>query len=103
MKYFRNLFPDNMVQMTFQQYRTKLVPSISIVNYTVNDTSVNQTNITYNPEGTNGGGINVLGLVMFCLIFGGVIGKMGEQGKILVQFFEALNEASIKMINLVMM
>jgi Na+/H+-dicarboxylate symporter len=43
-----------------------------------------------------------LGLVLFCLIFGAVLGKMGEQGKILVQVFEALNDASIMMINLVM-
>ena len=82
--------------MTFQQYRTKLVPKSSL-----NDK--NETILEYFPEGTNGGGINVLGLVMFCLIFGAVLGKMGDQGKILVQFFEALNEASIKMINLVMM
>ncbi len=48
-------------------------------------------------------GINVLGLVMFCFVFGTVIGKMGEQGDFLIKFFEALNEASIRMINIVMM
>ena len=62
----------------------------------------NETKITYTPEGTNGGGINVLGLVTFCLIFGAILGKMEGQGKILVEFFEALNDASIRMINLVM-
>ena len=44
----------------------------------------------------------MLGLVMFCFVFGAVIAKLGEQGEILMKFFESLNEASIKMINLVM-
>jgi solute carrier family 1 (high affinity glutamate transporter) protein 1 len=58
--------------------------------------------ITYTPEGTMGGGINVLGLITFCLVFGAVLGQMGEQGRLLIQVFECLNNASIMMINLVM-
>ena len=34
----RNLFPDNMVQMTFLQYRTKLIPKIEIFSK-INETS----------------------------------------------------------------
>ena len=49
-----------------------------------------------------GGGINVLGLITFCLVFGAVLGQMGEQGRLLIQVFECLNNASIMMINLVM-
>ena len=48
-------------------------------------------------------GLNVLGLVMFCLTFGYVISSMGESGRILVNFFEAVNEASIRMISIVML
>lgn len=40
---------------------------------------------------------------MFCIIFGIMLGQMKENGEILVKFFEALNMASVKMINLVMM
>jgi solute carrier family 1 (high affinity glutamate transporter) protein 1 len=58
----------------------------------------------YKATPRNRSGINVLGLVMFCFVFGTVIGKMGgEQGELLIKFFEALNEASIKMINIVML
>ena len=47
--------------------------------------------------------LNVLGLILFCFVFGTVLSKMDKAGEILVQFFEALNEASIRMIKLVMM
>lgn len=47
-------------------------------------------------------GINVLGLIVFCLVFGLVIGKMGERGRILVEFFDALNEATMKIVQVIM-
>lgn len=41
---------------------------------------------------------------MFCLILGYTISKMDKQhGKILLDLFEAINEASIKIIGFVMM
>jgi Na+/H+-dicarboxylate symporter len=48
-------------------------------------------------------GINVLGLVMFCFVFGYVISKMNANGKVLLSFFEAINDASVKMIGIVML
>ncbi len=48
-------------------------------------------------------GLNVLGVVMFCLTFGFIISKMGHSGKVLIELFEAINEAFSKMIALVMM
>ena len=48
-------------------------------------------------------GINVLGLVMFCFVFGYVISKMNAHGKVLLNFFEAINDASVKMIGIVML
>ena len=41
-------------------------------------------------------GLDVLGLVVFCITFGAVLANMQEKGKIMIQFFEALNEASIR-------
>ena len=66
------------------------------------DATYNATETVWSTEGTSSGGINVLGLITFCVIFGLVLGKMGDQGKLLIQFFESLNTASIMMINLVM-
>ena len=47
-------------------------------------------------------GLNVLGLVVFCITFGVVLAQMEERGKVMVSFFEALNEVSIRIIHLVM-
>ena len=46
-------------------------------------------------------GINVLGLITFCLAFGVIIGRMKEEGAILVKFFCAFNEAVMQIVSLV--
>ena len=47
------------------------------------------------------GSINVLGLVVFSIVFGIVLGRIGERGMPLKAFFEALNEVIMKMVALV--
>lgn len=61
-------------------------------------------NITkdYKIISTYSDGINVLGLIVFCVAFGLVIGKMGEKGRILLDFFDALNEATMKLVQIIM-
>lgn len=61
-------------------------------------------NITkdYTIVGTYSDGVNVLGLIVFCVAFGLVIGKMGEKGRILLDFFDALNEATMKLVQIIM-
>ena len=46
-------------------------------------------------------GINILGLICFCLTFGVIVGGMGAQGQILVDFFVAFNEAVMKIVAIV--
>ncbi len=45
----------------------------------------------------------MLGVILFCFVFGGVLASMGKEAEIIVKIFEALNNASVKMIKLVMM
>lgn len=61
-------------------------------------------NITreYKIVGAYSDGINVLGLIVFCVAFGLVIGKMGDKGRILLEFFDALNEATMKLVQIIM-
>uniref|UniRef100_A0A4W4FTC8 Amino acid transporter n=1 Tax=Electrophorus electricus TaxID=8005 RepID=A0A4W4FTC8_ELEEL len=56
----------------------------------------------YTLVGTYSDGINVLGLIVFCVAFGLVIGKMGERGRILLEFFDALNEATMRLVQIIM-
>ncbi|KAE8632976.1 hypothetical protein XENTR_v10001733 [Xenopus tropicalis] len=113
----RNMFPENLVQACFQQYKTKreeLKPSKepdknSTVegNYTIDLALLalaDQQNKSkeYKIVGLYTDGVNVLGLIVFCLVFGIVIGKMGEKGQVLVDFFNALNDATMQIVQIIM-
>ncbi|KAM4708476.1 excitatory amino acid transporter 3 [Discoglossus pictus] len=110
----RNMFPENLVQACFQQYKTKreeLKPSKEPdknttieSNITMNFTGTDQENKTkeYKIVGLYTEGVNVLGLIVFCLVFGIVIGKMGEKGQVLVDFFNALNDATMQIVQIIM-
>ncbi|RMC19480.1 hypothetical protein DUI87_04092 [Hirundo rustica rustica] len=56
----------------------------------------------YKIVGMYSNGINALGLIVFCLVFGMVIGKMGEKGQVLLDFFNALNEATMRIVQIIM-
>uniref|UniRef100_H2YDN5 Amino acid transporter n=1 Tax=Ciona savignyi TaxID=51511 RepID=H2YDN5_CIOSA len=81
----RNLFPENLVQACFQQsvteYATLLYSNVGVGSYKL--------------------GINVLGIICFCITFGVIIGGMGKEGEILVRFFTAFNEAVMKIVGIV--
>ncbi|XP_031554690.1 excitatory amino acid transporter 3-like [Actinia tenebrosa] len=57
------------------------------------------------PNGTlpvHGSSMNVLGLVLFSIVMGAMLSKMGEKGLPLKTFFEALNDVVMRMVILVM-
>ncbi|KAM7240982.1 hypothetical protein CapIbe_007554 [Capra ibex] len=109
----RNMFPENLVQACFQQYKTtreevklseepgtnSTEASVTVIMTTA--ISKNKTK-EYKVVGMYSDGINVLGLIVFCLVFGIVIGKMGERGQILVDFFNALSDATMKIVQIIM-
>lgn len=45
---------------------------------------------------------NVLALIVFALVFGGAVTTLGDRGRVLVDFFNAANDAVMKMVHLVM-
>lgn len=47
----------------------------------------------YEINGKFNEGMNVLGLVMFSVVFGATIGKMGQKGKPIQDFLMAMSEA----------
>ena len=46
--------------------------------------------------------MDVLGLVVFSIVFGIVLGRMGDRGTPLKALFETLNEVVMRMVTLVM-
>ncbi|XP_019374938.1 PREDICTED: excitatory amino acid transporter 2 [Gavialis gangeticus] len=113
----RNLFPENLVQACFQQIQTVtkkvLVPPpieepsnvtdsvFAMVNETVSETTPEeQLVIKKGLEFKDG--MNVLGLIGFFIAFGIVMGKMGEQAKMMVDFFNILNEIVMKLVTMIM-
>ncbi|XP_069020568.1 solute carrier family 1 member 7a [Embiotoca jacksoni] len=124
----RNMFPANLVQATFQQYRTQrvaeLIPKPTVAQlldetttrrvyiYGIQDdngTDMQNFSLDLTPPpdvivktspGTSEG-MNVLGIVIFSATMGIMLGRMGPNGSALVNFCQSLNEAVLKIVAIV--
>ncbi|XP_058231621.1 solute carrier family 1 member 3a isoform X2 [Hemibagrus wyckioides] len=104
----RNMFPPNLVQACTQQFKTqtgkRMVTVRVMVNSTVNGSSEGQ-DLSYEEDipvlGTVNS-INALGLVVFSMSFGLIIGSMKEQGQPLRDFFDCLNDAIMRLVAIIM-
>ncbi|XP_027883599.1 excitatory amino acid transporter 4 isoform X2 [Xiphophorus couchianus] len=113
----RNMFPPNLVEACFIQHKTVYKKIVYTRNVTLNLTDL--FNITDSPLNENltrvqhtiqetveetvpvsgsSAGVNALGLVVFSMCFGLVIGNMKEQGHALKEFFDCLNEAIMRLV-----
>ncbi|KFW87815.1 Excitatory amino acid transporter 1 [Manacus vitellinus] len=113
----RNMFPPNLVEACFKQFKTNYEKRKFKVAIPPNDTST-VTSIISNvseamealtrmreeivPVPGSVNGVNALGLVVFSISFGLVIGSMREQGQALKDFFDSLNEAIMRLVALIM-
>ncbi|XP_033101648.1 excitatory amino acid transporter 2-like [Anneissia japonica] len=127
----RNLFPSNLLQACFEQTQTYYEKEDVYKTVKVNSTLAPLTAISYNAtmgenvtslvaggytetsmEVFNGtisvrkvgykGGMNVLGLIAYCICFGILLSQMGPQAETMVNFFSILNDITMKMVFLVM-
>ncbi|XP_026996730.1 neutral amino acid transporter B(0) [Tachysurus fulvidraco] len=91
----RNIFPSNLVAAAFQSYAT---------GYKIVKTNTNVTNITLEkvPVGEDVDGMNILGLIVFAMAFGVALRKLGEDGEILIKFFNSFNEATMVLVSWIM-
>uniref|UniRef100_UPI0037E6FBAA solute carrier family 1 member 7a isoform X1 n=1 Tax=Semicossyphus pulcher TaxID=241346 RepID=UPI0037E6FBAA len=124
----RNMFPANLVQATFQQYRTQRVPELipkPTVAQLLDETTTRRVYI-YGIQDDNGSdvqnfsldltpppdvimktspgtseGMNVLGIVIFSATMGIMLGRMGPNGSALVNFCQSVNEAVLKIVAIV--
>nr|XP_033788674.1 excitatory amino acid transporter 1 [Geotrypetes seraphini] len=113
----RNMFPPNMVEACFKQFKTNYEKKMFKVPVPLNETSVTSSIISNISEAVKAltqmreevipipgavNGVNALGLVVFSMCFGLVIGNMKEQGKALKEFFDCLNEAIMRLVAVIM-
>lgn len=89
----RNLLPPNLVQACSAQYLTELKPPAD----NPDETDLSKWTIS----DSYGGGMNILGLVVFSIILGLVIGRQGDSGKPLLAFFVSLSECTMTITSLV--
>uniref|UniRef100_A0A8C2KIY2 Amino acid transporter n=1 Tax=Cyprinus carpio TaxID=7962 RepID=A0A8C2KIY2_CYPCA len=54
------------------------------------------------PYGTDADGMNILGLVLFAMVFGVALRKLGAEGEELIRFFNAFNEATMVLVSWIM-
>ncbi|XP_055040201.2 excitatory amino acid transporter 4 isoform X1 [Misgurnus anguillicaudatus] len=117
----RNMFPPNLVEACFKQYKTvyKKTMLTRNITITVNATeSINSTDLQASnfstvlqniqetveeviPLSGSSNGVNALGLVVFSMCFGLVIGNMKQQGQALRDFFDCLNEAIMRLVAII--
>ncbi|XP_075452230.1 neutral amino acid transporter A isoform X1 [Ascaphus truei] len=91
----RNLMPSNLVAAAFRSYAT------DYITITKNTTNGNVTTEKV-PVGTEIEGMNILGLVLFALILGVALKKLGPEGEELIRFFNAFNEATMVLVSWIM-
>ncbi|KAM6172025.1 excitatory amino acid transporter 5 isoform 1-T1 [Erethizon dorsatum] len=118
----RNMFPANLVEATFKQYRTKTTPVVKspkvapeeapprqILIYGVQEENGSRVQnfaldltpppeIVYKSEPGTSDGMNVLGIVIFSATMGIMLGRMGDSGAPLVSFCQCLNESVMKIV-----
>ncbi|GAA6090983.1 solute carrier family 1 member 7a isoform X2 [Tachysurus ichikawai] len=124
----RNMFPANLVQATFQQYRSRSIPILKPKPTLSQDVTESTTRrmFIYGIQDDNGmdiqsfsldltpppdvvfktlpgtsDGMNVLGIVIFSATMGIMLGRMGPSGSALVNFCQSLNEAVLKIVAIV--
>ncbi|KAF4082337.1 hypothetical protein AMELA_G00150680 [Ameiurus melas] len=105
----RNMFPPNLVQACTQQFKTQYTKRVVNVKVIVNDSIFNLTNATQEiareeiiPISGTTNGVNALGLVVFSMCFGLIIGNMKGEGQALRDFFDSLNEAIMRLVAIIM-
>ncbi|KAM9796311.1 excitatory amino acid transporter 5 isoform X3 [Syngnathus typhle] len=111
----RNMVPSNLIEATFQQYKTDLVPILKVPARTVMPNFVYMLpaaegrtvvleltpppQVTYKTNPGSSQQMNVLGIVIFSATMGLLLGRMGERGAPLVNVCQCINECVMKIIN----
>ncbi|XP_047197823.1 excitatory amino acid transporter 1-like [Hippoglossus stenolepis] len=89
----RNMIPSNLVEACFRKFKTVYSRSVS------SGFNITEANNTVPVPGSSDG-MNMLGLLVFSVAFGLILGSMESQGKPLRDFFDCLNKAVMHLVNI---
>ncbi|XP_051899983.1 neutral amino acid transporter B(0) [Pristis pectinata] len=99
----RNIFPSNLVSAAFISYATSyktiklpknITDELGNINKTIEEIKI--------PVPTNVDGMNILGLVVFAIVFGIALRRLGAEGENLIHFFSSFNEATMILVSWIM-
>ncbi|GCB73596.1 hypothetical protein scyTo_0002676, partial [Scyliorhinus torazame] len=98
-----NIFPSNLVSAAFESYASsykiiKIPKNVTDEFGNINET-IEELKI---PVGSNVDGMNILGLVVFAIVFGIALRKLGPEGENLIRFFSSFNEATMVLVSWIM-
>uniref|UniRef100_A0A8C6ZLK2 Amino acid transporter n=1 Tax=Nothoprocta perdicaria TaxID=30464 RepID=A0A8C6ZLK2_NOTPE len=99
----RNMFPPNLVEACFKQISvpensTGILENVTHALGTLSEVLTFEEVI---PIPGSANGVNALGLVVFSMCFGLVIGSMKQKGRALREFFNCLNEAIMRLVAII--
>ncbi|CAI4226393.1 unnamed protein product [Auanema sp. JU1783] len=102
----RNMFPENIVQATFQQVATKYVnvrPKILKNDSAVMLEMLNNGSLDYKKVSVvYTDGMNVLGIIVFCIAVGISLSQLGNEGHVMIQFFVIMDKVIMRLVMTVM-
>lgn len=100
----RNSFPDNIVQACSQSIQTtykRMMVNQTIGNDSMGNPIYGQVEVLVTSVGYVNGS-NVMGLVVFCTIFGIFISMYKDESKVMYDFFFVMNELVMKIVGVIM-
>ncbi|KAK3866235.1 hypothetical protein Pcinc_028213 [Petrolisthes cinctipes] len=96
----RNIFPENIFRASFQQvhtvYEEKMVMQHSNITGVGTQITEMVRSVKYRA------GTNTLGIIVFCLVFGTLLGSLGKKGAVVVDFFSVIDTVILKIVTGVM-
>ncbi|XP_058503857.1 excitatory amino acid transporter 1-like [Solea solea] len=91
----RNMFPSNLVEACFKKFKTVYSRGAPTG---INGASAKNDTVAM-PGSSDG--VNTLGLLVFSVAFGYILGSMEAEGKPVREFFDCLNKAVMNLVNIV--
>ncbi|KHJ90286.1 transporter, dicarboxylate/amino acid:cation Na+/H+ symporter family protein [Oesophagostomum dentatum] len=93
----RNMFPENIIQATFERVQTTYVAQRPRISKNSSDDVIIMKKAISNTRG-----MNILGIIVFCTGFGIVISQLGERARIVVDFFIILDAVIMRWVETLM-